>query len=271
MSLALPSTDGVAVALHSLGGTGPPLIFVHATGFHGRCYQQIASQLQDLRAAFAPDLRGHGDATTPTNGRFAWAGMADDLGAVLDHLAIDTPVDFVGHSMGGATVLATELRRPGTIRRAWLYEPIVMASVASAPSPLATAARKRRPSFPTYEAAVERYRSRPPFNAVDPAVLDDYVRFGFRRDGDEVTLKCRPDDEAATFEAADSTLFAQLAAITAPVTIVGSGDGGHPAQMAPDIAGQLPNAEFVTWADDTHFGPFTNPSRAADEIRTMLR
>ena len=29
------STDGVVVALHDLGGAGPPLLFLHATGCHG--------------------------------------------------------------------------------------------------------------------------------------------------------------------------------------------------------------------------------------------
>jgi len=265
------STDGVRVAVHHLGGAGPPLIIVHATGFHGRCYQQIANHLQTERTIYAPDLRGHGDSSRPVNGRFAWAGMAEDLCAVLDHLDVDTPVDLVGHSMGGATVLATELRRPGTIRRAWLFEPIVMPELAPPPNLLATAARRRRPRFDDYQGAIDRYGSRPPFDSIDPAVLDDYVTFGFRSDGDQITLKCRPDDEAATFDAADPTVFAELPRITAPVTIVGSGDGGHPARFAPAVAEQLPNAQFVEWVDETHFGPFANPTRAAEEILATLR
>ncbi len=271
MTTTTRSSDQVELAIHDLGGTGTPLLFVHATGFHGRCYQQIANHLADFRTCHAPDLRGHGDSSIPENGRFAWAGMADDLCAVLDHLGIDTPIDFVGHSMGGATVLATELRRPGTIRRAWLYEPIVLPTAEERPSPLAESARRRRPSFDDYAAARERYGSRPPFDAIDPAVLDDYVRFGFRPDGDEVTLKCAPETEARTFEGVDPELFAQLPTIQAPVTIVGSGDGGHPAQLAPMIAEQIPHSQFVAWTDDTHFGPFTNPQRAADEIRRVLQ
>ncbi|MBV8692532.1 MAG: alpha/beta hydrolase, partial [Actinobacteria bacterium] len=30
-----PSTDGVQVAAYELGGSGPPLLLSHATGFHG--------------------------------------------------------------------------------------------------------------------------------------------------------------------------------------------------------------------------------------------
>ena len=89
--------------------------------------------------------------------------MADDLCAVLDALGIDEPVDFVGHSMGGATVIATELRRPGTIRTAWLFEPIVFPPMGDNPSTMSEVARNRRASFDTIEAVLERYGSRPPF------------------------------------------------------------------------------------------------------------
>ena len=49
------SSDGVSVALHDLGGDGPPLVFVHATGFHGRCYRRIAERLSDVRHCVAPE------------------------------------------------------------------------------------------------------------------------------------------------------------------------------------------------------------------------
>ena len=266
------STDGVELAIHDLGGEGPPLIFVHATGFHGRCYQQIAGRLAGQRHSWAPDLRGHGDSTVPANDRFAWAGMADDLCAVLDALEIDEPVDFVGHSMGGATIVATELRRPGTIRTAWLFEPILFPPMGDNPSAMSDVARNRRATFDTFDAVIERYGSRPPFSAVDSAVLDDYVRHGFRRlpDG-RVTLKCTPESEARTFESVDYEVFGRLAAVAAQITVVGSTDGAPPAVIAPQVAEAIATAELVIWDDETHFGPFTDPARAADEIRANLR
>lgn len=267
----IASSDGVSVALHDLGGDGPPLVFVHATGFHGRCYRRIAERLSDVRHCVAPDLRGHGNSTTPTNGRFAWAGMVDDLCAVLDALGIDEPIDFVGHSMGGATVLGTELRRPGSVRKAWLFEPIVFPDIGErGPSPLVEGARKRRAVFDSFDAAIDRYGSRPPFDAIDPLVLDDYVRFGFHPGGDGVTLKCAPESEAATFENTDSTLFGRISAITADIRVIGSSDGDAPADFAPIAAAQMPGADYSCWEGETHFGPFAEPRRAADEIRSFI-
>ena len=265
------SSDGVSVAYHELGGEGPPLVFVHATGFHGHCYRRIAERLHDIRRCLAIDLRGHGDSTPPTNERFEWAGMVDDLCAVLEALELDEPLDFVGHSLGGAVILGTELRRPTSIRRAWLFEPIVFPGIDKrGPSPLIEGARKRRATFESFDAAIDRYRSRPTFDAIDPSVLDDYVRFGFRPDTDGVSLKCAPASEAATFANADGTLFDRVAAIDAEIRLIGSTDGDAPAMFAPLAAAQIPGAVYECWDGETHFGPFTHPDRAAAEIRAFV-
>ena len=284
MTQLVPSTDGVQVALHDLGGEGPPLVFVHATGFHGYCYRQIAERLHDVRHCYGVDLRGHGDATVPENGRFDWAGMSEDLRSILDHMGVDEPIDFVGHSMGGATIVLTELHRPGTVRTAWLFEPIIFPAMEDI-SPeaaermrnepehgnaLSIGARKRRAVFDSYEAAIERYASRPPFDAVDPAVLDDYVRHGFEPHPDGVTLKCLPDSEAATFDNTDRGLLSRVGSVTAPMTVVASTDGQPPALVAPRVAEALANTDLDVWDGETHFGPFVDPQRAADEIRARI-
>jgi len=39
------STDGVELEVHDLGGDGPDLLLVHATGFHGRVWEPLAGHL----------------------------------------------------------------------------------------------------------------------------------------------------------------------------------------------------------------------------------
>lgn len=271
MSVMIQSTDGVEVALHDLGGHGPPLLLLHATGFHGRCYQQIANHLHDHFHVWAPDLRGHGDAITPDMA-LPWRGMADDALAVLDHLGIDEPVRACGHSMGGATVVTAELRRPGTIRAAWIYEPIIFPPhPAEAPeNPLAVGARRRRHDFASFDEATEHLSGRGPFTNADPAALHDYVTHGFRETDEGVTLKTSGENEARTFEGVDTTVFGRLGEVVTPITVVGSGDGGNPALIAPMVAEALPNSRLVTWTDRSHFGPLEDPARAAAEIIEAL-
>lgn len=266
------STDGVRVALHDLGGDGPPLLFLHATGFHGRAYQQIADRLHDAFHVWAPDLRGHGDSETPDMA-LPWRGMVDDALAVVDHLAFDGPWYACGHSMGGATVVASAIRRPGVFAAAWLFEPILFPSdhgPHSRENPLAEGARRRRHDFGSIDEVLDRYRGKRPFAAVDPAALRDYVVHGFRESGSGVTLKTTGENEARTFEGIDLTVYDRLGEVDIPVTVVGSGDGMPPARVAPAVAAALPRGVFTPWPDRSHFGPFEDPARAATEIRRAL-
>lgn len=278
MAELIESTDGVRVALHDLGGDGPPLLLLHATGFHGRCYLTVAEHLQTSFHVWAPDLRGHGDSVTPDM-LLPWSGMVDDALAVIDHLVAhghhqaDEPIRACGHSMGGAAVLNAELRRPRTIRAAWLFEPIAFprqGGTIPAPNPMAVAARRRRQHFDSVEAAIDRYRGRGPFASVVPQVLRDYVEYGFRAEGDGITLKASGETEARVFEGIDLDLFDRLPEIGIDVTVVGSGDDGHPAKIAPLIAEALPHGRLDLWPDRTHSGPFEDPQRCAAAIIAAL-
>jgi pimeloyl-ACP methyl ester carboxylesterase len=278
MTELIDSTDDVRVALHDLGGDGPPLLFLHATGFHGRCYRTVAHHLAGRFHVWAPDLRGHGDSVTPDMA-LPWSGMADDALAVIDHLRLTGHLEdgetirACGHSMGGAAVLNVELRRPDTIRAAWLYEPIAFPATGAplpANNPMATAARRRRTHFDSVDAAIDRLTGRGPFADVVPEALRDYVEYGFRSDGDGITLKASGEVEARVFEGIDLELFGRLPEIGIDVTIVGSGDGGNPAQIAPLIAEALPRGRLDLWSDRGHCGPFEDPPRAAAAIIAAL-
>ena len=112
----------------------------------------------------------------------------------------------VGHSMGGAALLLAEQARPGTFSLLWLFEPIVVPDdqVPEGGNPLAAGAARRRPDFGSLEEAFANYAGKPPLDALDPACLAAYVEYGFEPLGDgtagAVTLLCRPEVEAATYE-----------------------------------------------------------------------
>lgn len=171
--------------------------------------------------------------------------------------------------MGGATVLATELRRPGTIRAAWGFEPIVFPrtdAITGRENPMAATARRRRHDFSSFDEVIERYTGRFPFTNVDPAALRDYVMHGFRKTVDGVTLKTTGENEARTFEGIDVHVFARLGELTIPTTVIGSGDGQNPATVASLVAEAIPNGQLEPWSERSHFGPFEDPTRAAASI-----
>jgi pimeloyl-ACP methyl ester carboxylesterase len=296
----VPSTDGVTLALHDLGGpdtpawperredSAGPVLLVHATGFHGWVWGPCAAHLPFH--SWAPDIRGHGASPLPAAAftgdepdpaLLSWERVTDDVLAAAEVVAHRTGVTggllAVGHSMGGAALLRAEQRRPGTFRALYVYEPIAFPPsffVNGRGNPLAAGARRRRPRFESFEAAIANYASKPPLSVLDPAALDAYVRHGFTATDDgAVTLACTPAVEATIFSHGMlHETFEHLGEVSCPVTVAaGSAESGPgPAQAAPFVAEALPRAELVVHPRLGHFGPLEDPATVAADITDRL-
>jgi pimeloyl-ACP methyl ester carboxylesterase len=265
------STDGVTVAVHDLGGAGEPFLICHATGFHAYAYLPMAERLAERHHVWGLDFRGHGDTPAPENGRFDWNGMADDLEAVIKQIT-SSPLPVFGHSMGGAVAVMVEHRAPGTLKSAYLYEPIIIPASGEMPlgsNPMSEIARHRRPAFPSKAEALMRYASRPPLNRLQAGALAAYVEHGFTDELDgSVRLKCRPEYEAATFAATGQATVELAAKVRTPTTVaVGhvEGDWG-PALFAPAVVEAMPNATIQRFDTLGHFGPLEDPVTIANAI-----
>jgi pimeloyl-ACP methyl ester carboxylesterase len=274
--MRVASTDGVSLAVHDLGGEGPPLLICHATGFCGMTYRRFAEGLTGIRHVWAIDFRGHGDSTSPESGDFDWGGDAEDLLAVVDALGA-APVDVVGHSMGGAAAVLAEERRPGTLRSAYLFEPIIPPldlPETGADNPMAVAARKRRAVFDSKAEALYRYATKTPLAALNAGALGDYVEHGFEdlRDG-TARLKLDPEEEAAVFSASGKATAVTAKSVAVPVTVaVGVVPEGEfsPALFAEPLVEALPDGRLVRFDDLGHFGPLEAPSIVAADVRRWL-
>jgi pimeloyl-ACP methyl ester carboxylesterase len=269
--MQVPSTDGVVVTVHDLGGTGEPFLICHATGFLGRVYEPMAADLTARHHVYALDFRGHGDTARPANERFDWSGMADDLEAVIAALT-DEPIRVFGHSMGGAVAMLVEQRQPGTLRSAYLYEPIIVPTeglLDGDNNSMAESARRRRASFPSKAEALLRYASRPPLNGLQASALFAYVEHGFTEEPDGTArLKCSPDDEAATFAATGKATVDLVTKIQTPTVVaVGKDEGSwSPSMFGPAIVDAMPNASLEPHPKLGHFGPLQDPTTIADAI-----
>jgi pimeloyl-ACP methyl ester carboxylesterase len=261
----LPSTDGVDVAVHDLGGDGPVVFFSHATGLHGMLWAPLARSLPGYHGV-AIDYRGHGDATPPVSGSYDWGGFRDDALALVDDLG-PAPLFGVGHSMGGAVLMMTELARPGTFRALAVYEPIVFpGGLIEGENPTADGARRRRVEFPSREAARANFAGKPPLDILTPEVLALYVEHGFAdTPAGTIRLKCAPETEAQTFEgSASHDTYSRLAEIGCPVLVMsGPAADGRPAEIASDVARHLPQGELHTFERLGHFGPLEDPPAVA--------
>lgn len=270
------SSDHVSVAIHEFGGSGRPLLISHATGFHGYCYLPIADRLDDRFNSYALDYRGHGATASNVDWDGDWERYGDDALAAARAVAPDGGLIGFGHSMGATGLLMAAHRDPGLFDLIIGFEPIVFPEPYETgrgpndPPPIIEGARRRRPSFDSFEDAVENYASKPPFKFVDPDVLRLYVAHGFRPAPEGVRLKCDPEHEAMTFEGgALHRTWDVLGDIETRCVIIGGGDTQGPGIIAGPIAERLPNSLFIHQPDSTHFGPFVDPDGTADLIADM--
>lgn len=269
----IESTDGVVLRVHDLGGEGPDVVLAHATGFHGRVWEPLAAALTGFHC-WSIDLRAHGDSALPEDVDLAWDGFADDVLAVVDGLELDRPFG-VGHSKGGAALVLAEERRPGTFRALYCYEPVIPPTeqVSDEPAldnPLSVGARRRRPTFDSFDAAFENYAAKAPFDALDPDVLRAYVAHGLaeRADG-QVELKCRPEHEAQVYAwGAAHRTFDHLGEVRCPVTVaIGDPSVPGPAAFAPAVVAALPQGHLQEHPHLGHFGPLESPGTIALDVR----
>ena len=268
--MRVPSTDGVEIEVHDLGGDGPPLVLAHATGFHGRVWEPLAAHLTGFHL-WSIDMRAHGDSDAPRDRPLEWYGFADDVLSVIDGIGLEKPYG-VGHSKGAASLLLAEQARPGTFTALYLYEPVVVPTDNVAghnpDNPLSNGARRRRDTFDSLDAAYENYASKPPFSTLHPEVLRVYVDYGFTQNVDgTVSLKCRPENEAEVYAHGMSHhAFAALHAVTCPVTIAMGVEDGVPAIFGRPIAETLPRGSIASFPNLAHFGPLEDPATIAASV-----
>lgn len=275
-----PSNDAPAP---SGGVSRPPILFSHATGFHGRVFGPVATHLREYSCTTF-DYRGYGDTTPPANWSLDWDGFGDDALAVSRDLVErrdGRPLVAVGHSMGGAGVIMAALREPALFAALVVFEPIIFPPElrSSAPTggtsrenPLADVTRRRRRSFPSYQAALDNFSSKPPLQSLHPDVLEAYVRFGFSQHVDGVHIKCDPEFEAQTYEMGIAhETWQLLGSLRVPTWVMSGAHIDHsPAAFAQRIAARIPSCAFVSWPDRGHFGPLEDPARFAGFISEVV-
>lgn len=88
----------------------PALLIAHGLFGSARNWGVIAKRLSVDRQVIAVDMRNHG--SSPWFDTQSYTDMASDLAEV-----IDTPVDLLGHSMGGKAAMTLALQAPDKINR----------------------------------------------------------------------------------------------------------------------------------------------------------
>jgi len=113
----------------------PPLVLVHGWMDVAASWQFVVDALREERLVIAPDWRGYGLTEGPVADNYWFPDYLADLEWLLDHYAAGTPVDLVGHSMGGNIAMLYGGVRPERIRRLVNLEGFGMPATRPAQAP----------------------------------------------------------------------------------------------------------------------------------------
>src|SRR5512140_1202574 len=80
-------------------GTGRPLILLHGGFGTTGMFAQVAPALAEAHQVIAVELQGHGH-TADIDRPLSFESMADDVAALIEHLAVEQ-ADILGYSLGG--------------------------------------------------------------------------------------------------------------------------------------------------------------------------
>lgn len=268
---------GPPIAAYQLGGRGPDLLLVHATGFCAAVFGPLAASLAASYRCLAIDLRFHGASGRGGGDQFSWTGFADDVLSAVDALGLQRPLGF-GHSSGAAALLLAEEARPGTFAGLYCFEPVIYpGDVPLAPSlesnPLSAGALRRRSHFAGRDEALANFAAKAPFDRLDPAVLAAYVDSGFEPDPEGgIRLRCHREDEAQIYANGFShDAYARLDRVRCPVTLAcGAGTDAIGPAFLDLFAARLGQAEQLALPGLGHFGPLEDPAAVAGSFRSSV-
>jgi pimeloyl-ACP methyl ester carboxylesterase len=240
-------------------GSGPVVLLIHGAGLAAGIWAFQFRDLADRYRLVAPDLRGHGDSTSGSEG-VTIAAMADDVAEVLTTLDL-RPVLVAGHSMGGMTVLRLARRHPGLIAERVSAVLLLSTAAGVVPTiglwtrigPLAGRAVVAAGSLVDRsgrqvlaEGDVGRRLARLGFGVAPPKPqLDAVVRM---MSSGELSRLMGIVPELVAFDER-----AVLADLRIPVTVVvGDRDRLTPPALAKELAGAIGGARLVVWPGGGH-------------------
>lgn len=276
------STSDGSIGVTDWSAAGPAILFVHATGFHRRCWDRVIELLPGYRC-IAFDILGHGISEKPAPpDPYGWDRLARGLGEVAQKLRLDFRLG-VGHSIGGYMVVRMAATSPGLFRELFLVDPSILPVSTYGMERVSDATSfvlKRRNQWASPEEMVERFKDRKPFSGWDPRVLSDYCTYGLMRDphGEGFVLACPPEVEAAIYaQTATSDPYQDISQINLPVRIVrarqrpetGTFDMSS-SPTAPDLATRFARATDECMPEHSHYLPMEAPELVARYVQSAV-
>ena len=98
------------------GGEGDTVFLIHGFQSNKDIWVRMAGQLTDQYHVIAIDLPAHGDSNILMDKSYTIPEQAKRVVAIMDQMKLTTPVNLVGHSMGGAIAFELAATAPTRVK-----------------------------------------------------------------------------------------------------------------------------------------------------------
>lgn len=239
--------------------SGMPLVLVHAVGDSQRIFEGLLDHLPASVHAFAPTMRGHGDASRPRSG-YRSSDFAADLAAFMDAVHIKAAV-IAGGSSGGLVGQRFAIDFPDRILGLVLLgAPLTLGNKPFAQGLWDSTISKL--TDPIDSAFVRRFAESALSRPVPDALLDASVReslkvpaFVWRE-----TLKGILEDDFS----------AELGRIAVPTLVIwGDGDALLPREDQEALVRLIRGARLLVYPGAGHVFYWEDPARAAADLASF--
>lgn len=251
-------------------GNGHPVVLLHSGGSSGLQWKRFSQVAPQGWRLVAPDLIGFGDTQRwPHPGQLTHNLQAELVAEIIE-ASVDSPVDVVGHSYGGATALRLAIDRPGTIRSLVLIEPVTTCLLGEARDPLFDESRRIARVF---IAAAEQGRPEIGWEAFIDSRSGDgtWARLPDERRR-QFLAQSVPTRDAFLSNLNNRTTLAECAALTLPVTMVtGAATTTCDRRTSEVVREALRSVVHVEIPDAGHMSPLTHPQAVVEIVGRHLR
>ena len=255
---------GRKVSYAGAGDSGDVVLLVHGYGGDRNSWLFLQEPLAARHRVYALDLPGHGTSAKDV-GDGSVDLLADAVLGVLDAVGPDR-AHLVGHSLGGAVVLAAAARSPGRIASLTLFAPAGFGPSINAGYVRGFAAAQTRRELKPLVGQLFADEQ-----LVTRQVVDDLLAYK-RLDGVDAALAAL----AETLLDGDEQRIDSAAAVRAlggvlPVTVVwGSADRIIPAEQASSVAAVAPGAAVRVIDGAGHMPHMERPAEAQAAVEETI-
>jgi len=274
----------VELAVVEWPGEGPPVLLLHATGFHSRCWNQVVARLPGQHI-YAVDLRYHG--RSGSIGEVDWGVLTEDIVTLVQRLDLHDVIG-VGHSIGGYLAARAAARLPERFRHLLLIDPVITSpetyqnareladELHASDHPVS----RRRNQWQDAEEMFERFKDKDPFQTWDTSVLRDYCDYALHPESEDEyrQLACDPINEASIYmsQAYGDAVLADLPRLRCPTVVLRAHYDGPSLtdfSASPTWPGMVELIRDCTehyLPQMNHFIPMQDPALVADHIRDAI-